>query len=52
MKGGTLEGGEARATEDEAVLIGGPVATADEPEFNPFLADAATDAAGDKDDDL
>jgi DNA-directed RNA polymerase subunit beta' len=47
-----LEGGEARATEDEAVLIGGPAATADEPEFNPFLADAATDAAGDKDDDL
>jgi hypothetical protein len=43
-----LEGGEGRVVvEEEVVLIGSPLAAADEPEFNPFLADAKTD---DKDD--
>ena len=38
-----LEGGEGRpAPEDEAVLIGQPVAAADDADFNPFLADAKT----------
>ena len=35
-----LEEGEARATEDEAVLVAPPAAAAEETEFNPFLADA------------
>ena len=30
------------------MLIGGPVAAADEPEFNPFLADAGDDKDDDK----
>jgi DNA-directed RNA polymerase subunit beta' len=39
-----LEDGESRpASDEDAVLIGQPVAASDEAEFNPFLADAAED---------
>jgi DNA-directed RNA polymerase subunit beta' len=46
-----LEDGEVRSPEDEPVLIGGPGPSADEAEFNPFLADAAETAASDGDDE-
>jgi DNA-directed RNA polymerase subunit beta' len=43
-----LQDGESRPAPDEdAVLIAQPVAAADEPEFNPFLADAAEDKGSD-----
>ena len=43
-----LEGGESKPASDAgAVLIAQPVAAADEPEFNPFLADAAEDKISD-----
>jgi DNA-directed RNA polymerase subunit beta' len=47
-----LEEGEARpASEDEAVLIGQPLAAADDAEFNPFLTDAPGEPSGDEDAD-
>jgi DNA-directed RNA polymerase subunit beta' len=39
-----LEDGESRpGSDDDAVLVAQPVAASDEPEFNPFLADASED---------